>query len=677
MFTNFLVYLAAGAVAVSSLTGCAATNGSQEAISTAVLSSSAYAQFTAEYSDRDCDPSYDEASAVKISLTGSSAKIDGSGASVDGAKVTIKSGGTYVVSGTLSGGSIIIDAPKDEKVQLVLSGADITSADGPAIWEKQCDKLFITLVGDNKLSDSENYTLEDGEDEPNAALYAKHDMTINGSGTLTVNGVYKHGILTKDDLKITGGTITVTSVEDGIRGRDSVLIKDGTVSVTAGGDGIRSNNDGGEEKGRISIDGGSVTVTAENDGIQAESVLQINGGTLNIKTGDESNATVKSDDFGGQRGGMPVGNGGGMPDGMTPPDSTQQGGNAPSQDGMTPPDGAQQGRGGKNDKSDKGDKGGKSDNTDSQSSDTQSSDSKKAIKSSNAIYINGGTITISAEDDAIHAGEAAVVNDGTLTISTGDDAIHADYSCVVNGGSITVTKCYEGLEGKTVSVNGGSVDIVSSDDSINAADPSTSGNAQPGRGSDDVYIEINGGTVNVVSGNDSLDSNGNIFIRGGSITLDGPSMGMDSALDCDGSAYISGGTLAASGAGKESTMFDSSSEQASVMVVFSSQQEAGTTAAIYDSKGNEIASVTPTQQYSGVVFSSPEMKKGETYTVKAGSVTTEVEMTDMSVSISDTGEAITSGMNGGMGGGAPGGGMGGGAPNGGSGGGDRGRGKQQ
>jgi hypothetical protein len=113
------------------------------------------------------------------------------------------------------------------------------------------------------------------------------------------------------------------------------------------------------------------------------------------------------------------------------------------------------------------------------------------------------------------------------------------------------------------------------------------------------------------------------------------------------------------------------------MVVFSSQQEAGTTAAIYDSKGNEIASVTPTQQYSGVVFSSPEMKKGETYTVKAGSVTTEVEMTDMSVSISDTGEAITSGMNGGMGGGAPGGGMGGGAPNGGSGGGDRGRGKQQ
>ena len=135
-------------------------------------------------------------------------------------------------------------------------------------------------------------------------MFAKHDMTINGGGSLEVNGVYKHGILSKDDLKITGGIITVSSAADGIRGRDSVYIKNGTVTINAGGDGIQSNNDTAEDKGRISVDGGTVNITAENDGIQAESVLQINGGVINIKSGDEENAPAqKGNDFGG-KGGM-------------------------------------------------------------------------------------------------------------------------------------------------------------------------------------------------------------------------------------------------------------------------------------------------------------------------------------------------------------------------------------
>lgn len=654
MLENIFAYLTAGAVAMSSLTGCIQyTNNQVSAESdtqTAQQTSaevSAYAQFTAEYSDRDCDGTYDESSAVKITLSGSSAQVSGSGAEVSGSTITITSGGTYILSGTLSGGSVIIDAPETEKVQLVLSGADITSADGPAIYEKQCDKLFVTLVGSNKLSDSANYTLAEGEDEPNAALFAKHDMTINGSGTLTVNGAYKHGILSKDDLKITGGEISVTSAEDGIRGRDSVYIKDGVVNVTAGGDGIQSNNDTAEDKGRISVDGGTVTITAANDGIQAESVLQINGGTINIKSGNEENAPSKTGSMGGGKGGMGGGMRGNGGNRQAPPDGMTQGGNRPtSPDGMTqnanrptPPDmqnvPPQQ-------------------NAQTGASAEQTTESKKALKSANALYINGGDMTVSAEDDAVHANVKTEINDGTLSISTADDAVHADYECIVNGGTLNISKCYEGLEGKTVVVNGGAVDITASDDGINASDPTVT-NARPGGGSSDVYIKINGGTVKVVSASDSLDSNGDVYISGGSITLDGPSMSADCALDFDGKAYIYGGTLAASGAAAGSQLFDSTSEQPSLMMIFSSQQTEGTAAQLYDASGALIAEVTPTRAYGGVVFSSPLMKKGETYTVKAGSVSASVTLNDTATAVSDTGAAVTGGKGGmnGMGGARP------------------------
>lgn len=687
MISNILAYITAGAMTVSSLTGCSTK---QNDANTAIASSgvTAYAQFTAEYSNRDLDSSYDASTSTKITLSGNSASINGDGAAADGASIKITKDGTYIVSGQLTGGSITIDASDSDKIQLVLDNTDITSANTSAINEINCDKLFITLVGDNKISDSENYTFADGEDEPNGAIFAKHDMTINGSGALTVNGVYKHGIVSKDDLKITGGTINVTSADDGIRGRDSVLIKDGTISVTSGGDGIKSNNDSGEEKGRISIDGGVVNIIAEQDGIQAESVLQINGGTLTVNAGD-INAEVKSEGMGGDRGNRgdmqnpPDGN---MPDTAAPsdadkanrpdrndanrfeqnarPDNMPQ----PPEGGMTPPDTANfdgeradmppmgGGRGGMQNPPDGNmpqDMTPPNESSNANTTDEQTSDSKKALKSANALYINGGTLTLSAEDDTIHANVAVTINDGTLSLSTADDGIHADYTSTINGGTIDITKCYEGIEGKAVVINGGNITIKAADDAVNAANPEIK-NAQPGRGNDEVYIEINGGTLYAVSGYDSLDSNGNIFINDGMITLDGPTNGMDCAIDYDGKAYINGGTLNASGV--SSSTFDSTSKQASLAVVFSSSLQAGTTVTLSDSNGNQLAEITPTQRFGGVLFSSDKIKQGEAYTVKAGDVTVSAQQASLITAVNQDGSAVSGGNHGGgmmPGGGAP------------------------
>lgn len=660
MFTNIFAYVAAGAMAVSSLSSCTAKDNSAQVIPTA-SSVTAYAQFTAEYSNRDLDGSYDETTAVKITFSDSGAVCDGDGVSVDGTGVKITKGGVYIISGKAVSGSITIEVPDTEKVQLVLNNADITSSDGAVINEISCDKLFITLVGDNKISDSTNYTFAEGEDEPNGAIFAKHDMTINGEGTLSVNGAYMHGIVSKDDLKITGGTINVTSAEDGIRGRDSVLIKSGAVTIASGGDGIKSNNDKAEDKGRISIDGGVIDITSQTDGIQAESVLQINGGELTVRAGD-INAEVKSEGKGNMHmnGGNPPqgGIGGGRGNhGGQPPENGAQPENMPQppENGMMPNDGEQPPdmkkppeNGDFKQKPQKGDMASDASQKNTNGDDNtaeEKSDSKKAIKSANAIYINSGTLNLSAEDDTVHADCGVTINGGKLLLSSADDAIHADYQTIINGGTIDITKSYEGIEGKSVVINDGNINIIASDDAINAADPSVD-DAQPGRGNDEVYIEINGGTINVVSGFDSLDSNGNIFINGGIITLDGPSNGMDCAIDYDGKAYVNGGTLNVSGV--SSATFDSTSKQASLAVVFNTRLPANTQVTLCDEKGNQLASISPTQAFGGVLFSSDKIKQGKTYIVKAGDVSVTAEQSSLITAVGQDGSAVIGGgMHGG------------------------------
>lgn len=227
-----------------------------------------------KYTSRDLDGSWDDSEATKVNLSNES--------------YTIKDAGVYIFSGTLKDGQIIVNAGDTDKVQIVLDGANIKCADGPAIMIEQADKVFITLAegSENTVSDGNAYT--SAEDQPWGAIFSRDNLTINGSGKLTVVGNYNNGIVSKDDLKITDGVIEVTAKNDGLRGRDSVRIYNGKISIDAEGDGIKSNNDEDEGKGFVSIDGGEITIkNVSSQGIDAFYVAQVNGGTVNIDSTNE------------------------------------------------------------------------------------------------------------------------------------------------------------------------------------------------------------------------------------------------------------------------------------------------------------------------------------------------------------------------------------------------------
>lgn len=396
-----------------------------------------------EYSDRDKDASYDVASATNIALSGQGATVSGEGAAVEGATVTISAAGTYAVTGELTAGSLVVNAGDQDKVQIVLSGASIRNEAGPALNIQQADKVFVTLADgtQNTLADGASYALAEGEDEPNAALYSKADLTINGTGALSIEGNYCHGVNSKDDLVVTGGAIAVVAKEDGLRGKDCVKVADGSFAITAGGDGVKSSNDEDPTRGFVSIDGGTFTVTGCEEGIEAQEVI-VNNGELNITASDDginaavaerdsndatidasgdAGSTVGQDDHAGDRGGEGQGDGGQgadaqngrggqrseLPEGVEPgqvPDGEQGGGF-----------GARDGRGGAG-----GPMGANA--------------SEDCL-----IQINGGVVTINAGGDAVDSNGYVEVTGGELvgaSSGTGDSALDYEYGATVTGGTV-------------------------------------------------------------------------------------------------------------------------------------------------------------------------------------------------------------------------------------------------
>ena len=222
----------------------------------------------------------------EIRLSGDGASFTGSGAEVSGSRVTIKSEGTYTVTGTLTNGQISVEAGENDKVLILLAGADITCSDGPAIYAKSGDKITVGLKEgtNNRLADGATYS----DEEANAVLYSKSDLKIAGTGTLTINASFDNGIHGKDDLKIYGGTITISAVNDGVKGKDSVKIEYATLSITSGGDGIQSDNEEDTEKGFIEIGSGSIDIKSTGKAIKAENYITINGGTIKITTEDDA-----------------------------------------------------------------------------------------------------------------------------------------------------------------------------------------------------------------------------------------------------------------------------------------------------------------------------------------------------------------------------------------------------
>lgn len=588
------------------------------------------AAFDPEYSDRDKAGTWDESEAVNIALSDGGSTISGEGAEVSGDVVTITQAGVYVLSGSLSNGRIVVEAGEEDKVQIVLSGASVTSSDGPAVWVKSADKVFLTLAEDteNALADGETYA---EEDDANACVWAECDLTINGSGKLDVQGNYKRGISSKDELIITDGDITVNAVDDGLRGKDGVGICGGTIDITAGGDGIKADKEETEGKGWISIDGGEVTVNAEQDGLQAESALQVTDGTLNVTAGGGSDNGKSHGQ--GDWGGFPGGFGGsGSGDRKTPPtrddaqsdsstnassDSTASSSRPEKPQRSEQP--AQNGENAANDNAGTTAEAAASDTA----ADTTDSVSTKGLKSGGTLLISGGTITVNSADDSIHAGGEITLSGGTLALSTGDDGVHSDGALVVSGGSIEITTCYEGLEGSNIDLTGGDVRLTASDDGLNATDASNDDNSDGGFRPNDfeavegVYIAVRGGTLWVDASGDGLDSNGDLYVTGGTVTVCGPTSGGDGALDFPGDGVITGGTVVALGSQGMAQNFDANSTQASVLVNFDNAIAAGAVVTVQDEDGNEILRVTNTKQAQCVVISSPDLVVGKTYTILA------------------------------------------------------------
>lgn len=573
-------------------------------------------KYDLSFSNRDNDSSYDTNS-CKITFSNSSAKSSSnSSVKISGSDVTINSEETYILSGECSDGSVTVETDEKAKVQLVFDNFNLSSKQSPLII-KQADKVFITLAenSSNSLSDGSSYSLKIDDSNVDSAIFSKSDLTINGSGKLSVNGNYKHGIVSKDDLIFTGGTISVKSKSSGIDGKDCVKIKSADITVESGSDALRSTNvDETDSRGFVYIYSGTFKLTSTNDAVQAASLLRIDGGQFNITTG------------------------GGSSNGKTHTDSPGRGMQMFGSE-----------------------------------SDSLDTESAKGLKAAINIKINGGNYNIDSSDDSIHSNGNVTITNCELTSKTGDDGIHADSTLTIDGGTINIAQSYEGIEAGTITVNKGSISVVSSDDGFNAAGGSD-GNVEQGAFDADSSksLTINGGYILVDASGDGLDSNGSLTVTGGTVLVSGPENDGNGALDYGTSAKITGGTLIALGSSGMSQSITGDG-QCSIMTDIDSQ-DAGTSFALCDSNSNVIASFTPSKRYSNVVVTSPSIKTGETYKIvcggtvsgadkngfaNSGKINSGTEITTITMSdenYSSGAGSAQGGMRGGMNG-APGGGM--------------------
>lgn len=252
------------------------------------------------FSDRDKEVGYDESTSVTITLQGDTATASSDIVAIDGSTISITEEGTYVVSGNLNDGSIIIETPDDKKVQLVLNGASITSNDSAAIYIKESDKVFITTVAgtENVLTNNGEFVQTD-DNTVDGVIFSKADLTLNGEGGLRVETEYGHGVVSKDDLVVTSGTYEITASGHGLAGKDSVRIANGEFALNVTQDAIHASNAEDTEKGYVYIVGGNFQIAAQDDAIHAETKLLIENGDINITECYEGLEAVAIDVIGG------------------------------------------------------------------------------------------------------------------------------------------------------------------------------------------------------------------------------------------------------------------------------------------------------------------------------------------------------------------------------------------
>lgn len=444
---------------------------------------------------------------------------------------------------------------KDESVIINTSGNVKLILDNVSITNSDGPAIYIeeaklTYI---ELKENTTNTIIDGgsNTDLDGAIFSKDDLWIGGTGTLKVTSNNQDGIVSKGDLVIESGTIIIDSEDDGIRGKDSIIIKDGNITITSNGDGIKTTNEEDTSKGNILIEKGTFDIKAELDGIQATANLQIDDGEFKIKTGDGSSTLSTTSMWGKTNSGT--------------------------------------------------------------------TDSMKDLKATLNIQINGGSFNLNTEDDSIHSNQNITITNGTFEINSGDDGIHADNIVTIKDGTIDIQKSYEGIEGTQINISNGNIKIVSSDDGINIGGGNDSSSMnRPGENhvsSDSEYkLTISGGTIYVNASGDGLDSNGNIYMSGGTVNVDGPTNDGNGALDYDGEFVITGGTLICVGSSGMAMSPSNNSTQNSALIYLSSTSSG-------EIKIGDIT-YTPSKNYSSILISSDQLEIGETYSVQIKGNTT-------------------------------------------------------
>ena len=542
------------------------------------------------FTDRDMDSSYDINTAATVEFRDDGVQIQGDGVQAEGTTVTISREGAYVLRGNCSDGRIIINAGENDKIQLVLDGLRLGCSNFAPLYIRQADKVFLTLAegSDNSLQDGETYEAageaQAAEEDANVdgTIFSRADLTINGLGDLTVTGLYKHGIVSKDDLIVTGGQMTVKAAGGGMYGKDCVKIAGGTIYVESGKDAIQSDNNEKEDRGYVYIAGGSLDLNAGGDGIQAETVLQVDGGELRVQTGGGSegvaNIQLQSKDSasdsakGLKAGGWLIIKGGTI--------------------------------------------------------DIDSADD--ALHSNGDVSVWDGALRLSTGDDGIHADGAATVSGGEIQILSSYEGIEGS-TVEISGGDIWLTASDDGINAAGgsdgINVAGGSDGMEANNGGFGShtGNGGEAGMKNGGRFGADQFqvsensdIRISGGKIYINASGDGLDANGSLYISGGTVYVDGPTSGGDGALDYDAAAEVSGGTIVAVCSAGMAQGFSGSSSQVSILFQFESRAEAGQTFELADSQGNVLISHTPEKSYQVVAVSSPELAVGETYMLIAG-----------------------------------------------------------
>ena len=577
------------------------------------------------FSDRDFEIGYDETTSAQITLNGTSASCDSNAVLISGSTVTITDEGTYILNGTLENGMVIVDAEDTDKIQLVLNGVSITNESSASIYIRQADKVFITTNTDtkNSLSNGGSYTAID-DNNIDAVIFSKADLTLNGAGTLSIDAEAGHGIVSKDDVIVTSGTYDITAASHGISGKDRVGIANGSFTIVSGKDGIHAENTEDTSLGYVYLENGTFDITAEGDGISAENVLQIEDGNFKIQTGEGSDAVnleqKESEKSMGQR-----------PERRMDQKETEQtteGTTTTELSGMAETSWTNKESGITE----------LSETTVTPKTTTETTEdtsvSRKGLKATSDLVINGGSFELDTEDDAVHSNANVLINSGEFQIATGDDGMHADSNLIIASGTIEITKSYEGLEGETVTISGGEIQLVASDDGVNAAggnDQSGMSTFSGGHGGDKFSsnssgsITISGGTLYVNAEGDGIDSNGSITMTSGEVYVLGPNSTGNGMLDYDSEATISGGTFVAVGSSGMAQNFGDSSTQGS-MLVSVGQQEAGSVVKLLDENNKELLSWTAEKTFDCVLISCSDIQKGSTYTVSVGDSKTEVTM---------------------------------------------------